>query len=263
MEMRCIAVKQYWKDQYDVQMRTANAREQRFVVDDLPRDRRSLRVVLPGLLICCGAALLLSDFDTGDLQNWLHRAGPWAPTAFIFAGITLMSVLVPKTVVSIAAGAFFGTSLGVLLMLIVAVMAAALNYAIGRWWLHDSIDQKLNTISSRDRDLWARAVRDTARDAGFGFHFLMRLTPLPTTLISYGMGASGSRLRPFLIAAAVAVIPQALWVHSGTAAALWSQPDASALQWSSVVVSVTAAIAISVVVPRVAIRRIESTRQMS
>lgn len=223
---------------------------------------KSFRFLLPLLLVGCGMALLASDLDTGDLQDWLRWAGPWAPAAFIFAGVALMSILVPKTVVSIAAGALFGTSLGVALMLIVAVAAALLNYAIGRWWLHGAIDQKLCAAAQRDDAEWVRAVRDTARDAEFGFHFLMRLSPLPTTLISYAMGASGSRLQPFLLAAAVAVIPQSLWVHSGTAASMLTGQNASALQWASIVVACTAAVAISIVVPRVAIRRIESTRQL-
>lgn len=230
------------------------------MVDDPVRPGRSCRFAAPALLILGGAALLWSGFDVGDLQDWLRRTGPWAPTAFIFAGVALMSALVPKTLVSIAAGALFGTPLGVGLMLIVAVGAAALNYAIGRWWLYESIDRRLNRASRQQRGGWARALRDTAREAGFGFHFLIRMTPLPTTLISYAMGSAGSRIGPFLAAAAVAVVPQSLWVHSGSAGALLSEPDASALQWASVVVSIAAAIAISVFVPRVALQRIESTR---
>jgi uncharacterized membrane protein YdjX (TVP38/TMEM64 family) len=228
------------------------------VVENTPRDRQSFRFLVPTLLLFCAALLMFFGVDGRDLQEWLRRAGPWAPTAFIFAGIAMMSVLVPKTLVSIAAGALFGTLLGSFLMLIIAVFAAALNYAIGRWWLHDSIDKRLATAGQKSGETWTRAVRDAASEAGFCFHFLVRLTPIPTTLISYAMGASGSRIRPFLMAAAVAVIPQALWVHSGTAATLMHQPGAPALRWASIVVSVTAAIAISILIPRVAIRRAQS-----
>ncbi len=206
--------------------------------------------------------LLFFGFDTGDLQVWLDRAGPWAPIAFIFAGIASMSVLVPKTAVSITAGALFGTAIGSLLMLVIAVVAAALNYAIGRWWLFESIDERLRDASRNDRAMWLRAVRDVAAQAGFQFHFLIRLAPVPTTLISYAMGASGSRIRPFLAAAAVAVIPQTLWVHGGTAATLVADQDRSVLRWTGIVVSVLAAAAISVIIPRMAVRRVAAMKRM-
>lgn len=206
--------------------------------------------------------LPLAHFDGQLLQDWFGDAGPWAQTAFILTGIAMISVLVPKTIVSITAGALFGTALGSALMLIIAVLAAALNYSIGHWWLRESIDERIALGGSHNRIIWARAIRDTAREAGFGFHFLMRLSPLPTTVISYAMGASGSRLCPFLLAAAVAVIPQMLWVHSGTAVSLLNEPDPSALRWASIGVSVTAAIIISSIVPRVAARRVQSMRPL-
>ena len=147
-------------------------------------------------------------------------------------------------------------------MLIIAVVAAALNYAIGRWWLFESINRKLNDAGQRNRAMWVRAVRDVASDAGFGFHFLIRLSPVPTTLISYAMGASGSRMRPFLLAAAVAVIPQTLWVHGGTAATLIADHNDSALRWTSVAIAVLAAIAISILVPRMAMARIIAMKRL-
>jgi uncharacterized membrane protein YdjX (TVP38/TMEM64 family) len=206
--------------------------------------------------------LLFLGINTSDCRLWLDRAGAWAPLVFILLGISLMSALVPKTAVSVTAGALFGTLLGSCLMLIIAVVAAALNYAIGRWWLHQSINRKLLLASERDHVPWVLAVRDVARTAGFRFHFLIRLAPIPTTLISYAMGASGSRIRPFLLAAAVAVIPQSLWVHGGTAAMLIDDPSPNGLGWTSVIVSVLAAIAISIIVPRMAMTRIESMKNM-
>ena len=197
----------------------------------------------------------MSGFDFRNLQAWLGQAGPWAPIAFACAGVLSMTVLVPKTVVSITAGALFGAPVGGVLMLFIAVTAAALNYSIARWWLFDSISRKLHENEQHGSFSWMGAVRELAADAGFRFHLLVRLTPIPTTLISYTMGASGSRLRPFLWAAAVAVIPQMLWVYGGTAAMMIDDPNVSAIRWLSVIVSVLAAIAIGVIVPREAMRR--------
>ena len=241
---------------------TIRASQPPIVVQRNPRNRQSLRFLVPALLVTCGAMLVFLGSDTRDLRSWLQDAGPWAPLAFIFLGIASMSILVPKTAVSVTAGALFGTIVGSLLMLVIAVAAAGLNYAIGRWWLHESIRRNLTDADAQNRMMWIRAVRDIARDAGFRFHFLVRMAPIPTTLISYAMGACGSKLRPFLLAAAVAVIPQSLWVHGGTAAILIDDPGASGLRWTSVIISVVAALAISILVPRMAMKRIDTMREL-
>jgi uncharacterized membrane protein YdjX (TVP38/TMEM64 family) len=162
--------------------------------------------------------------------------------------------------VSFTAGALFGTGTGCLLMLFIAVSAAAINYAIGRWWLQATIDRVLKT---RRRATWSRAVRDVAADSGYGFHFLLRLTPLPTALISYAMGASGSRFAPFIVGAAGSVLPQSLWVHGGTVVSTAGDTSAAPLRWVGIMLSVAAAVAIAILVPPLAVRRIESMNKLA
>lgn len=217
----------------------------------------SFRLLAPLSILGCGLLLICLGFDFWDLRSWLQQTGSWAPFAFCAAGVLSMTVLVPKTVVSITAGALFGTQLGSFLMLWIAVAAAALNYAIAHWWLFGSINRSLDASQHSKRLQWLRIVRDLAADAGFRLHLLIRLTPLPTTLISYTMGASGSRMSPFLLAAAVAVIPQMLWVHGGTVATMVDDPNVSGLRWLSVFLSVLAAIALGIIVPREAIKRVQ------
>ncbi|MFK8113434.1 MAG: TVP38/TMEM64 family protein [Rubripirellula sp.] len=208
--------------------------------------------------------LLWNGFDPRELQEWFQDLGPWAPVLFAVLGIAAMTVLIPKTLVSITAGALFGTGVGSALMLLVAIMAAALNYSIGRWWLHDSITRRLSRPQSEattDSFTWLQAVAGVAADAGFQFHLLIRLLPIPTTLISYTMGATGSKKRPFFLAAAVAVIPQMLWVHGGTAASMIDEPSGSRLRWLSIFVSIFAAVAISLIVPKQAMKRVQAMKQ--
>lgn len=206
--------------------------------------------------------MLWAGFDPRNLDSWMRDCGPWAPPLFVGLGVSAMTLMVPKTLVSITAGALFGTWMGSTLMLITAVLAAILNYSIGRWWLLDSIHRRLVFAENQPQPnrplVWLGAVKEISTEAGFRFHLLVRLMPIPTTLISYTMGATGSRLRPFLSAAAVAVIPQMLWVHGGTAATMIDGPDASRLRWASIIVSVLAAVAISIIVPREAIKRVEA-----
>ena len=224
--------------------------------------RRSLRFLLPLGLLALGMVVMASGFDLQSLQAKLKDAGPWAPIAFVMVAILSMSAFVPKTIFSITAGALFGTLFGSGLMLISGVAAAALNYGIGRWWLFESINHRLNARTEESQfGSWALVAREMAADAGFGFHLMMRLLPVPTTVVSYVMGACGGRFVPFLLAATAAIIPQMLWIHSGSAIALIDDPDATGLRWMGVALSAIAAIAITVLVPRRALQRIEATRK--
>jgi uncharacterized membrane protein YdjX (TVP38/TMEM64 family) len=219
---------------------------------------RSYRFLLPVFLVGCGFTLLFLGFDFSSIQNRIQQAGPLAPIAFVLVSIVLMSVLLPKTAVSLAAGALFGTFLGSGMMLVIAVTAALLNYSIGRWWLHDSILRRLDALppgTATGKTKLLRTMRDLASEAGFGFHLLVRLAPVPTMMISYMMGAGGAKIGPFIAAAAVAVIPQALWVHGGSAASLVNDPNASPLAWMTVAISVLAGVLLSVIVPRVALQK--------
>ena len=217
----------------------------------------SLRFLVPLALITCGLSLLISGFQFSDLRNELARYGEWTPVLFMLCGVAAMTVLVPKTAVSLSAGAIFGPLTGGVLMLFIAVIAASLNYCIARWWLHEAICAKLAREQQSPSSNRLNAIRSLAADAGFLFHLMVRLTPIPTTLISYTMGASGSRLGPFLTAAAVAVVPQLLWVQSGASAAIIADGSASTIHWVAVITSVAAAILTSILVPKMALQQIK------
>ena len=210
---------------------------------------------LPLIPVLVGLALWYSGLRVNDFSQWVADTGRWAPVAFVLVGIACLTLLVPKTAVSVLAGAMFGTLLGSLLMLCVAVAAAALNYSIGRWWLREQMDR---TIEASPTSSWLRVIRDVAAESDFRFHLMLRLTPMPTAMISYAMGASGSRMRPFLLGAALAVIPQSLWVHGGTAVTALSEPDPSSIRWIGIAISLAAACATAIVVPRLALQRLET-----
>lgn len=268
---------------------------------DAARPPKSLRFLVPFALVCLGVTGIWLGFDIAQLREWLGSLGTGAPIIFVLISIVLMSTFVPKTAVSVTAGALFGAAIGTGLMVIIAVAAAAMNYAIGRWWLHDSIRQSLleargalpnepgdspkeplpkepglkdpevtpedpdayreaQDAPTSSRKKWARVIAGMAADAGFSLHLLIRLSPVPTMLISYSMGALNCRIRPYLWASAVAIIPQSAWVHAGSVATTLHGPDASALRFISVAISVLVAILVSVIVPREAFKRLQSMK---
>lgn len=222
--------------------------------------RLLIRSAIPASLVVTGLLLLCVGMDADAVTSWLHDFGNAAPLVFVVIGVVFMSILVPKTFVSIAAGALFGTGMGTALMLVTAVTAAIINYAIGRWWLGGSVSTWLQRDDSDPRQELIRMGGLVTKDAGWFVHLLFRLTPVPTMVISYLMGACHARVIPFVAAAAIAIIPQSLWVHGGTAVRLVDDADAGRLHWAGVAISIIAAIAIGVLVPRLAIARLQSER---
>lgn len=219
--------------------------------------------MLPVLLVVAAAAVYQFAPEPDASAEYVRRAGPLGPVVFIVAGTVMMSLMTPKTLVSLAAGGLFGTLIGSGVMMVTASLAATLNYTIGRWWLADSAKRRIDRIVREDRSGRGEiigVIRSMAHDAGFGLHLLLRLTPVPTFVISYLMGACRARFAPFLSAAMVAVIPQLLWVHSGSAAGLIGEPDASGLKWFSIAIAVAGAVMISVIVPPLAIKRLRKNR---
>ena len=221
---------------------------------------RAARLGLPVLLVIGAGSLLFSGFTTTQAQAWIAGLGHVGMIAFAGTSVVLMSLFMPKTAISISAGVLFGFPVGAILMTGIAITAALLNYTLGRWWLHDSIHAFLRQRAATNRAIgWLYAVRDVIGDAGFAMHLLARLAPIPTTIISYTCGASAARIGPFLGAATVGVVPQWLWVYSAAGAGkLGQNPDHDTASYLSVAFSVTIALAISILIPQAARKKMDA-----
>ncbi|MFG0262412.1 MAG: TVP38/TMEM64 family protein [Novipirellula sp. JB048] len=195
---------------------------------------------------------IVDDFDPATARDSVRSHGVMGMLTFTLVGILMISTVAPKTVISVSAGAMYGTLGGTLVILVIATTAAWINYWIGRRW------RCRTTAAARSDapDCWLIVLREMAAEAHLGAHLLVRLSPIPTMVIGYSMGAFQAKLKPYLAAAMLAAFPQAAWVHSGSSAILLGTPDESDLTWLSSLVSIGVAVMMSVLVPREAIRRL-------
>jgi len=189
-------------------------------------------VIALGLVTGIGILSYL-DIQVESAQQLLQDANVHPVASFLVGGTIALIMLVPKTPISILGGMIFGWWLGTLLMLAVALLAAVVNYYLGRFLFRSAMDRLEQTSTQKT---WILAVRRAAREANAYLHFLVRLTPIPTSMISYSMGASGSRLMPFLLGTLLAVIPQSLWINVG---ANYSQLEASHTTTAKIISFVT------------------------
>ncbi|MFG0290305.1 MAG: TVP38/TMEM64 family protein [Rhodopirellula sp. JB044] len=223
------------------------------------------RRLIPIAILATALAWLATGNSIAAAQHALETSRAAGPIGFMVLGTGLMCLFVPKTIISIAAGGLFGGLDGAWILTATALISALTNYHIGQWTLpanrarrgenQSSIPEQTHDVdndspqgsdSSRQRLL--NRISTMANQGGLGFHLAVRLTPVPTTIISYTMGAASARQVPYAVAAVLASIPQWLWVYCGAVAA---SPDESAMAKSvGIGCSVAAAVVLSVWVPR-------------
>ena len=167
-----------------------------------PSARRFALLLL--LLAGFGVTLLLVPHpDPRDLPRLAHSLGGYAPAVAVVGGALLLVALVPRTFVTLAAGAIFGPVQGAAYALGAALLAAAIGFAVGRL-----LGRQF--VAERVRGRLARLDGWFARQSVFGV-LTVRLLPIAGFgLVSYGYGTTGARLLPFLAGSVIASAPTAI-----------------------------------------------------
>ena len=179
--------------------------------------RRELRSILaPALAIVLVIIVLAvvgheAELHLQAIEDWIAALGPWGRLAFVGVLVLGTSALLPESVFGLAAGALFGLAWGFGLTLLGNILAAALQYGLARWLLHDPIQRSL-----QKRPL-LRALQGAVLREGIRLQVLLRLTPLNPALISYLLGGAGVRFGGFLLASLVLGLHSIIEVYLGHA----------------------------------------------
>jgi uncharacterized membrane protein YdjX (TVP38/TMEM64 family) len=186
-------------------------------------------------------------FDHLSWVQWIEQLGPGGGVVFFCGGVLLISICIPKTLLSLAAGALYGTSYGFLMMLAVSVTAAALNYSFARWLVYDT------ALLWTSRHPKGESLRQVAASSRFMPLLLLRLSPVPTMLVSYGCGSLAVPMRPYLLASALAVVGQILWIRTGQVASDLAGSEAISVAGGlTLVVQIAASMGLAVYLARAA-----------
>ncbi|WP_018830553.1 TVP38/TMEM64 family protein [Salinispora tropica] len=155
------------------------------------------------LLAAFGVALLVTPRpDPTALPHLADRLGGYAPVTAIGGGALLLVALVPRTFITLAAGALFGAVEGAAYALGAALLAAAIGFTVGRFLGRDFVAERIRGRLAR-LDGWF------TRQNVLGV-VTVRLLPIAGFgLVSYGYGTTGARVLPFLVGSVVASAPTA------------------------------------------------------
>jgi uncharacterized membrane protein YdjX (TVP38/TMEM64 family) len=138
----------------------------------------------------------------GEVRTWILGLGAWGPVVFIALYAVAVVAAIPGSVLTIAAGAMFGSVLGVGIVSIASTLGAALAFAVARWFARDSVARWLSR-----NDEFLKLDRMTS-EHGAIMVAITRLVPLfPFTLLNYGFGLTRVPFRTYVLWSWVCMLP--------------------------------------------------------
>jgi uncharacterized membrane protein YdjX (TVP38/TMEM64 family) len=177
--------------------------------------RRVLTRVLLALAIVA-AVVLLGRGAAGRIPAfaaWVEGLGIWGPIVFVAGYAVACVLLLPASLLTLAAGAIFGVRLGVPLVLAGATLGAAAAFLIAR---HAGREVVLRRLARHPR---LAAIDGIVGARGGRVVLLMRLSPVfPFAALNYALGVTRLRFRDFLVAMIGIVPGTTLYVYSGAVA---------------------------------------------
>lgn len=176
------------------------------------------KFILAILFVATFAAALiflpLRDW-TVSLVGWVRSLGVVGAAVYTIIYVLAAVLMFPASLLTLAAGFLYGPLWGTLLVSPTSVAASTVAFLLGRSVARDWIKRRI------DQNARFSAV-DTAVGAnGFKVVFLLRLSPIfPFTVLNYALGLTRVRLRDFIFASFLGMLPGTfLYVYLGSAAA--------------------------------------------
>lgn len=168
--------------------------------------------VVVGLLLLAAWKLPLRGWAETFIA-YIRSLGPGG--AFLYgmvyaAGAVLM---VPGSALTAGAGLVYGTLIGVLIVSPASVLGATGSFLIARYLARDWVERKIQQYPK------FKAVDRAVEKQGFKVVFLVRLQPvIPFVLLNYALGLTRVRLRDYVIASWIGMLPATIvYVYLGSA----------------------------------------------
>lgn len=226
-----------------------------------------VRVLLAMLLVAATAlavAVLPTREYLSDLLEFARSLGPWGPVVLGAAYIPACVLFVPGSMITLGAGFLFGVIPGTIAVSAGSVLGATAAFLIGRTFLRGWIEQR---IAAYPR---FRALDRAVGKEGFKIVLLARLSPVfPFNLLNYAFGLTDVRLRQYVLASWIGMLPGTLmYVYLGSALKSLADvaagtPQGGPLRTIFFLLGLAMTVAATVVVTRVAKRALNEAVEKS
>jgi uncharacterized membrane protein YdjX (TVP38/TMEM64 family) len=219
---------------------------------------RTRIVLIVAAVVAFGVAarLLPTQEWTHALEHWVRAWG--ALGGVVYGAIYVIAALlfVPGSVLTLAAGALFGVVWGTVLVSVASTTAAALAFLIARHVARGAVEQ----MAARNPRF--TAIDQGIREGGWKVVALLRLSPVvPFSLSNYLYGLTPVAFGPYLLASWVTMLPATvLYVWLGAAGRAAAGGGRSPAEWALIGVGLVATLVATVMITRMARRRLEKVR---
>lgn len=137
-----------------------------------------------------------------DIGLRVEGAGVWGMVLFGGLYVIATVAMLPGTILGLVAGYLFGPLTGVLIVSPSSVLGATLAFLLARGAFRERVTRALNRVPRFG------AIAQAVSEDGFKVTFLLRLSPLvPFNLLNYSLGLTGVRLRSYVLASFVGMLP--------------------------------------------------------
>lgn len=201
----------------------------------------------------------MQDFFNNLLSS-IDGLGWIGPAAFIAVYIVATVLFLPGSALTLGAGALFGLVRGSILVSLGSTLGATAAFLVGRYIARDWVARKI-----QGNEKFAAIDQAVGRE-GWKIVGLTRLSPIfPFNLLNYAYGLTNVRLRDYVIASWIGMMPGTLmYVYIGSLARLGAAAtEAPAAQTTLRIVGLLATIGVTLYITRIAKRalneRVETT----
>jgi uncharacterized membrane protein YdjX (TVP38/TMEM64 family) len=145
--------------------------------------------------------------------DWVHGIGPLGPVVLALAYIPASLLFIPGSFLTLGAGFAFGPVWGTIAVSAGSVMGATAAYLTGRLLVRDMIERRVAKSAKFG------AIDRAVAEQGFKIVLLTRLSPIfPFNLLNYAYGLTRVRLRDYVLASWIGMLPGTLmYVYLGSA----------------------------------------------
>ena len=213
----------------------------------------------PAVLILIIAAIMVTAHLTGvgkrleNLKGWINGLGPAGYA--VFGGIYIAATVfaLPGSVLTLMAGAMYGTVVGTVLASIASTVGAGLCFLIARYIARKSIEASLNQ-NEKFRKLDALTLRKGAVIVA-----ITRLVPVfPFNLLNYGFGLTKISFPVYLFTSWLCMLPATI-VYVGIGDAVSKGAEGS-VPWGALI-TVSVVILLMIMIVPIARKKLKKTEE--
>jgi uncharacterized membrane protein YdjX (TVP38/TMEM64 family) len=174
--------------------------------------RLAALVVLLSLAVLAAWRLPLRGWAENFIA-WVQNLGPGG--ALLYGTVYALGavLMIPGVALTAGAGLVYGTLIGVLIVSPASVLGATGAFLIARYFARDWVESKLQNYPK------FKAIDRAVERQGFKVVLLIRLQPvLPFVLLNYALGLTRVRLRDYVVASWIGMLPATIvYVYLGSA----------------------------------------------